>query len=139
MIFCVLYSVTDCANDDIIQNVQNLQLRKIVEMVINLDRNDEQIFDWTVVVITHGTGTQFTGPFTLWDGNHRAVALYGYYDLLLDRIASADTETQTAKARDAMERLMSNSVRLFVGQSTTIHSGHKGSFYCISEEKPIFD
>jgi hypothetical protein len=73
------------------------------------------------------------GPYTLWDGNHRAVALFGYFDVLRDKAAAgagggAGDAVAAANALAAMSK--HHHVRLYVGQSKTIWTGHKGSFYC---------
>jgi len=43
------------------QAVENLQLRKIVEMVRALQEGGPRILDWTIVVLTHSADPNFEG------------------------------------------------------------------------------
>ena len=70
-----------------------------------------------------------TGPYTLWDGNHRAAALYGYFRMLERR----HVEGPSAATLSDLHALDNAHVRLYVGQSQTIWRGHKGTFYCPTE------
>jgi len=84
-----------------------------------------------ISIIVTGFTFVSTGPFTLWDGNHRAVALLGYYDLIREEFAKVGSHD--ARVAAAFEEIERHSVRLFVGQSRTVRHGHKGTFYCPTE------
>ena len=124
LICACCHGLTGCLGF-VAQDVKNLQLQKIVSMVEALQEHGPRIFDWTIVALTHSTTSNFDGPFTLWDGNHRAVAVFGYFTLLQE--AERDGVSSSARANDLPH------VRLYIGQSETIHRGHKGTFYCPKE------
>jgi hypothetical protein len=99
--------------------------------------------DVCLTVVSHS----FEGPFTLWDGNHRALSLFTIYELLRARAAATTNDPPLAQALGQLidmanltsffgvgtletKRFGEIQIQTLVGISDRFRNPHRGSFYC---------